>query len=82
MDEGDHPHEASTLKLDCSKAAARLGWLPILRLEEALMMTADWYQERRSKTEMRSFTCAQIEAYEQRAEAVANHGARQGGECA
>ena len=38
------PHEAHALKLDCSKARARLGWRPRLRIEEALTMTARWYR--------------------------------------
>jgi len=35
-DEEEHPHEASYLKLDCSKALAHLGWQPRWNLEKAL----------------------------------------------
>jgi CDP-glucose 4,6-dehydratase len=38
------PHEAHALKLDCSKARARLAWRPRLDLDEALEMTARWYR--------------------------------------
>lgn len=60
------PHEAGCLKLDCSKAAARLGWKPRLCLREALSLTAEWYRARQAGEPMRDFTLAQIEAYERR----------------
>jgi CDP-glucose 4,6-dehydratase len=37
-------HEAQQLRLDAGKAAAELGWRPMLSLDEALSLTADWYQ--------------------------------------
>jgi CDP-glucose 4,6-dehydratase len=39
----DAPHEAGILKLDCTKAAALLGWRPALGIDDALRMTAEWY---------------------------------------
>ena len=36
IDDGDHPHEAHYLKLDCSKARTGLGWQPRWGLEKAL----------------------------------------------
>ena len=65
------PHEAQMLKLDCSKAAARLGWRPELHLREALAMTANWYRERMQGGDMRAFTCSQICNYEQHVKAIA-----------
>ncbi len=41
--EGD-PHETHCLKLDTSKARARLGWRPRISLDEAVAMTAQWYR--------------------------------------
>jgi CDP-glucose 4,6-dehydratase len=38
------PHEAAALKLDCSKARARLGWRPRLRIDDALDLTAHFYR--------------------------------------
>ncbi|PKQ17213.1 MAG: CDP-glucose 4,6-dehydratase [Actinobacteria bacterium HGW-Actinobacteria-7] len=39
----DQPHEANLLRLDCSKAHARLGWQPHWDVETTLDRTARWY---------------------------------------
>jgi len=39
------PHEAHYLKLDCSKAQTRLGWRPVLNVNDVLDWTARWYRE-------------------------------------
>ena len=39
-----HPHEASLLKLDSSKARALLDWRPVWNLEESIRQTAKWYR--------------------------------------
>jgi CDP-glucose 4,6-dehydratase len=64
-EESIQPHEANMLKLDWSKAEARLQWRPALRLREALAMTAAWYQAKLAGRDMREFTLAQIRSYEQ-----------------
>ncbi|MGV3727522.1 CDP-glucose 4,6-dehydratase [Hydrogenophaga sp.] len=61
---GLHPHEAHILKLDISKARSRLGWHPLLGLEEALQLTVDWARERRAGSDLRQLTLAQIGAYQ------------------
>lgn len=64
--EGDrraHPHEATYLKLDCSKARARLGWRPRWRLERALDETVAWYHAFYRGTDVRALSVGQIEAY-------------------
>jgi CDP-glucose 4,6-dehydratase len=66
QDEGPHPHEATYLRLDCSKARALLGWTPQLPLDEALRWTAEWYQAVRRGENARDCTLAQIHRYEQR----------------
>jgi CDP-glucose 4,6-dehydratase len=38
------PHEAAALRLECSKARAKLGFRPRLEVDEALRMTAEWYR--------------------------------------
>jgi CDP-glucose 4,6-dehydratase len=37
-------HEAGALRLDSAKARARLGWTPLLPLDEGVRMTAEWYR--------------------------------------
>jgi CDP-glucose 4,6-dehydratase len=66
LEEGAQPHEAQNLKLDCSKAAARLGWRPQLRLKQALAMTSSWYQARLQGQDMHDFTKSQIKNYDER----------------
>jgi CDP-glucose 4,6-dehydratase len=61
-----HPHEATYLKLDCSKARAKLGWRPRLDLDTALDWTAAWYKAYSGKRDMREFTIRQVEAYVER----------------
>lgn len=63
MDDGDHPHEANYLKLDCSKAKARLDWQPRWHLEDALRAIVDWHHAYRSGEEMREVTLSQIRTY-------------------
>jgi len=72
QEQGQHPHEAQTLKLDISKAATLLGWHPLLPLAEALAITEAWYSERSQQEQagrdidMRAFTEAQIHDYQTR----------------
>jgi CDP-glucose 4,6-dehydratase len=68
-----HLHEAHYLKLDCSKAGARLGWVPVFRLEEALEWTISWYRTYLAGVDaMREITEQQIERYENLADAASN----------
>jgi len=64
IDAGTHPHEASYLKLDISKARSRLNWHPALRLDDALKLIVDWSKERHAGADMRQLTLAQIHAYQ------------------
>jgi CDP-glucose 4,6-dehydratase len=63
LDAGDHPHEAHYLKLDCSKAKARLDWHPRWHLEDALGAIVDWHRAYRNGEEMQSQTLKQIQQY-------------------
>jgi CDP-glucose 4,6-dehydratase len=64
LDEGPHPHEARYLKLDSSRARARLGWHPLLGLDAALEATVGWYRELREGADLRTVTLGQIEAFQ------------------
>jgi CDP-glucose 4,6-dehydratase len=45
LDQNANPHEAQFLKLDSSKAAAFLAWIPQWRLESVLENVVQWHQE-------------------------------------
>lgn len=57
-------HETHVLKLDISKAKARLGWTPQMDLNETLTMTCSWYKNYYEKTENAvEFTDRQIMSF-------------------
>jgi CDP-glucose 4,6-dehydratase len=58
------PHEAHSLKLDSSKAKARLGWRPRWTLQTALGHTLEWHQDWRRGSDMAAASLQQIHAYE------------------
>lgn len=64
LDDGDHPHEAHYLKLDCSKAKLRLDWHPRWHLEQALGAIVDWHLAHQAGNDMRAVTLRQIAAYQ------------------
>lgn len=57
------PHEATLLKLDTSKARARLAWEPRLNLSATLALTADWYRGWLEGVDMRQVSQLQLEHY-------------------
>lgn len=64
-DHKSHPHEASLLELDSSKADTLLGWRTRLNVDDALMLTADWYKCLRDKPEeLMALSENQIKGYE------------------
>lgn len=63
-DSAPRPHEANTLKLDSSKAKARLGWQPRWNLETALSRTLEWHQAWRGQADMAAMSLSQIRTYE------------------
>jgi len=62
-DNYDHPHEATYLKLDCSKAKAKLGWYPSWDLKLSLEKTVEWYQAYNNQRDMLKITINQIDNY-------------------
>lgn len=63
-DDGEHPHEARYLKLDSSRARARLKWSPTWDLTRALKAVVDWYRALRDGDDMREMTLSQIETFQ------------------
>ena len=63
LDGANHPHEASLLRLDVSKAAHRLAWRPALNLDAGLQLTVDWARANLEGMDMHVYTCAQINHY-------------------
>ena len=57
------PHEATYLKLDCSRAHAHLGWRPVWSLEETTKRIVDWYRAFLSQEDMQAYTLGQIKAF-------------------
>ncbi len=64
LDSGDHPHEAHYLKLDCSKAKARLNWVPKWHLDEALAKIVKWQKHYQQGSDMKEVTLKQIADYQ------------------
>jgi CDP-glucose 4,6-dehydratase len=63
-DAGEHPHEATYLKVDSSRARAHLGWAPRWGLERALESIVEWYGAHRAGGDVRALTHAQLEAFQ------------------
>lgn len=63
LQHGDHPHEASFLKLDISKARQRLQWAPRWSLEVALKHITEWHRAWLSGQDMRAVCLNQINQY-------------------
>ncbi len=58
--EGNHPHEAKYLKLDCSKARQKLDWQPNWNLEKALDKIIEWTLAYKNGMDMRKACLKQI----------------------
>ena len=60
----DAPHEAHLLKLDISKARARLHWRPRWNLETCIGHIVAWHRAKAAGADMRITTLDQIAAYQ------------------
>ena len=63
VDGENHPHEAHYLKLDISKARAKLNWSPRWDLNKALDATIEWHQAWLKKDDMQQVCVSQIKNY-------------------
>lgn len=64
LDGQDHPHEATYLKLDCSKARGQLGWHPRWDIGQTIAKIVEWHKAHDRGIDMRAFTLAQITTYQ------------------
>lgn len=64
LDTKVNPHEATYLKLDCSKAKSRLKWSPKLNLAMTLDWIVEWYRGYIREENMQQMTMTQIQRYE------------------
>jgi CDP-glucose 4,6-dehydratase len=62
--DGSKPHEHIYLKLDASKARARLAWAPRLRIQETVDWVVDWYRAEHGGADARDLCLASIERYQ------------------
>jgi CDP-glucose 4,6-dehydratase len=65
MDDNRLLHEANYLKLDSSKARAKLGWKPKWNLSTALAKTIDWHNSWRKNADAYKVSLSQISDYQQ-----------------
>lgn len=63
LSEGEHPHEAHYLKLDCSKAKMRLDWQPVWNLEETLGRIVRWHKAWIDGQDIKQYTIIEIKEY-------------------
>ena len=68
MQSGNHPHEANYLKLDISKAHAKLNWHPLLSLNEGLKLVGEWAQKYQNGENIRNVTLDMIHKYQSQLE--------------
>jgi len=62
-DRTEHPHEAQSLRLDCSKARSRLGWSPRTDVETAIQWVVEWHKRVLAGEEARAVTVQAIERF-------------------
>ena len=60
------PHEASFLKLDCSKLKNTFGWKPYWDIDKAVQKTVEWTKSWNNKENVRTIMNKQIDEYLER----------------
>lgn len=64
QDQSEQPHEAHSLKLDCSKARQYLNWTPRWSLEQAVESITQWQRIHQQNGDMRAISLQQISKYQ------------------
>jgi CDP-glucose 4,6-dehydratase len=64
QDQSEQPHEAHSLKLDCSKAHQYLHWVPKWNLEQAIKNITQWQKDYQQKSDMHEISLMQIAVYQ------------------
>lgn len=64
QDTSEQPHEAHSLKLDCSKARQYLKWVPKWSLEDAVLKITNWHKAFSDSKDMRAVSLEQIKSYQ------------------
>ncbi|WP_226643255.1 CDP-glucose 4,6-dehydratase [Mesobacillus subterraneus] len=64
-DQLQNPYEAQTLRLDCSKAKSRLGWTPLLSLDQTLEWTVNAYKQFYEGRNLKEIMMEQIIEFEE-----------------
>ena len=64
QDQSEQPHEARSLKLDCSKAHQYLHWIPRWTLEQAIENIIQWQQAYQQQSNMREMSLKHIASYQ------------------
>jgi CDP-glucose 4,6-dehydratase len=62
--DGDHPHEATLLKLNITKAKEQLGWEPKWGLDTAIEKTVSWYKSYYNGGDICDMSLKQIKQYQ------------------
>ncbi|WP_426074137.1 CDP-glucose 4,6-dehydratase [Janthinobacterium sp. DSP2-3-3] len=64
LDGQNHPHEATYLKLDCSKARGQLDWHPRWDIGQTISKIVEWHKAFDQGLDMRKLSQAQITTYQ------------------
>ena len=63
LEPNSQPHEASLLKLDCSKSMTLLDWQPRWGLERAVSASCDWYSKSSTNADMAEICESDLEQF-------------------
>jgi CDP-glucose 4,6-dehydratase len=63
LDEDANPHEATFLKLDCSKAGVMLDWQPRWNAEQTITRIVNWHNAWKNNEDMHQYCLNEIASY-------------------